>query len=75
VQMAFWVALEVLNGKDVPKEIKVYPLVITSSTLDFFLSHTEKGGVASLFYPQAWVQKLISLAQAGMPAPPDPIGQ
>jgi len=75
VQMAFWVALEVLNGKDVPKEIKVNPLVITSNTLDFFLSHTEKGGVASLFYPQAWVQKLISLAQAGMPAPPDPIGQ
>ena len=74
VQMAFWTALEVLNGKDVPHEIKVNPLVITSDKLDFFLSHTEKGGVASLFYPQTWVQDLITGAKAGKPAPADPIG-
>ncbi|MGD0727341.1 MAG: ABC transporter substrate-binding protein [Spirochaetia bacterium] len=74
VQMAFWVALEVLNGKKVPHEMKVNPLVIPESKLDWFLAHTEKGGVASLFYPQDWVQTLIKNETSGMPAPSDPIG-
>ena len=74
VQMAFWTALEVLNGKDVPHEIKVNPLVITTDKLDWFLAHTEKGGVASLFYPQKWVEDLIAGAKDGQPAPADPIG-
>jgi ribose transport system substrate-binding protein len=74
VQMAFWVALEVLNGKKVPHEMKVNPLVIPESKLDWFLAHTEKGGVASLFYPQEWVRTLIKNETSGMPAPSDPIG-
>jgi ribose transport system substrate-binding protein len=74
VQMAFWVSLEVLNGKKVPHEMKVNPLVIPESKLDWFLAHTEKGGVASLFYPQDWVQTLIKNETSGMPAPSDPIG-
>jgi len=73
VQMAFWVALEVLNGKKVPHQMTVNPLVIPENKLDWFLAHTEKGGVASLFYPQTWVQKLISNQAAGVAAPADPI--
>ncbi len=73
VQIAFWVAVEVLNGKDVPKEIKLPPLSIPADKLDFFLERTEKGGVATIPYPQSWVQELIANAKAGKPAPPDPI--
>ncbi len=74
VQMAFWVALEVLNGKKVPHEIRVNPLVIPQDKLDWFLAHTQKGGVASLYYPQDWVERLISNEAAGKPPLPDPIG-
>ncbi len=73
VQMAFWVALEVLNGKKVPHELKVNPLVIPENRLDWFIAHTQKGGVASLFYPQNWVQTMIKDEMAGKPAPADPI--
>jgi len=73
VQIAFWVALEVLNGTDVPKEIKLPPLTIPSDKLDYFLAHTEKGGVASIEYPQSWVKELIQNVKAGKPAPPDPL--
>jgi len=75
VQIAFWTALEVLNGNQVPKEIKLPPLSIPLSRLDYFLSTTQKGGVASVFYPQTWVQQLIANAKAGKPAPPDPTGE
>jgi len=75
VQIAFWTALEVLNGKQVPKEIKLPPLSIPLSRLDYFLSTTQKGGVASVFYPQTWVQQLIENAKAGKPAPTDPTGE
>jgi len=73
VQIAFWTALEVLNGKQVPMEMKLRPLVIPADKLDFFLAHTEKGGVASIYYPQSWVQQLIANAKDGKPAPNDPI--
>lgn len=73
VGIAFWTALEVLNGKNVPKVMHIRPLVITSNSLNFFLDHTRKGGVATLYYPQSWVQKLIATVKAGQPEPPDPI--
>jgi len=44
VQIAFWTALQVLNGQQVPKVMNIRPLVITSDNLDFFINHTEKGG-------------------------------
>jgi ribose transport system substrate-binding protein len=75
VQMAFWAALEVLNGKKVPHTMNVNPLVVPQDKLEWFLAHTEKGGVVTLNYPQNWVQKMISLVTAGKAAPPDPIGE
>jgi ribose transport system substrate-binding protein len=74
VQMAFWAALEVLNGKQVPHTMNVNPLVVPQEKLEWFLAHTEKGGVVTLNYPQDWVQKMIGLITAGKAAPPDPIG-
>ena len=72
-QIAFWTALEVLNGNDVPKAMHLPPLTITSDSLDYFLAHTEKGGVSTVEYPQSWVQELISNLNAGKPAPADPL--
>ena len=73
VQVAFWTALEVLNGNDVPNRIMLPPMTITADTLDIFLEITPKGAVASNYYPQSWVQELISSANAGRPAPADPV--
>ena len=70
--IGFWTALEILNGNQVPKEIKLPPLTVSLERLNEFLSKTEKGGVASINYPQAWVQELIGNAKAGKPMPADP---
>lgn len=75
VTIAFWTALEVLNGNDVPKEMTLRPLTITNDSLDYHIGNTEKGGVATLVYPQAWVQELISNLKAGNPPPEDPISK
>ncbi len=73
VSTAFWTALEILNGNDVPKEIHMSPMVFGEEQLDYFLEHTEKGGLADLSYPQEWVQELIANAKADKPAPADPL--
>ena len=70
--IAFWTAVEILNGNVPPKEIKLKPLTVTEDRLDYFLANTEKGGVATINYPQAWVQELIANAKAGKAAPADP---
>ncbi len=70
--IAFWTAIEVLNKTDVPKEIKLPALTVTEDRLDYFLANTEKGGVASIVYPQEWVKEMIANAKAGKPAPADP---
>ncbi len=70
--IAFWLAVEVLNGADVPKEIKLPALAVTEDRLDEFLAKTPKGGVASIVYPQSWVKEMIANAKAGKAAPADP---
>ena len=72
VQVALWIAIEVLNGNEVPNSIYAPPLSIYRERLDEFLAATERGGVASIYYPQEWVQLLIENAKAGKPAPEDP---
>ena len=71
-QIGFWVALEVLNGTDVPKDMKLPPSVITADRLDYFLKNTREGGVATLPYPLKWVQALIKANKEGTPYPMDP---
>ncbi len=75
VQIAFWVALDILNGKKVPKKLTTHPLAIPADKLDYFLKNTPKGGVASIYYPHAWVQQLIANESAGGGPPPDPLPQ
>lgn len=71
--IAFWTAVEVLEGNDVPKEMRLPPLTVTSETLDYFLENTEEGGVATIRYPRDWVEELISNWKAGDPPPEDPL--
>jgi ribose transport system substrate-binding protein len=73
VTIALWTAVEVLDGTDVPKEMLLPPLTVTAETLDYHLSATEPGGVATINYPQQWVQQLIENWKAGDPPPPDPL--
>lgn len=70
--IAFWTALEILQGKDVPKKMPVPPYIILKDTLDKAFASTPKGGVAALIYPRTWVQKLIENTRNGNPPPPDP---
>ncbi|MCD8349099.1 MAG: ABC transporter substrate-binding protein [Planctomycetaceae bacterium] len=70
--VAFWTALEILLGNDVPKEILLPPHIITADKLDHYLQTTEKGGVATIMYTQDWTRQMIDNAKAGLPPPPDP---
>jgi len=75
VTIALWTAIEVLNKNEVPKEMTLRPLTITKDSLDYHLANTEPGGVATLVYPQAWVQELIANLKAGNPPPVDPLAK
>ncbi|MDR1519402.1 MAG: ABC transporter substrate-binding protein [Planctomycetota bacterium] len=71
--IAFWEAIEVLNGADVPKEIRLLPLVIdTVAKMEKAIKVTPKGGVATIVYSQEWVQQMIANFKAGKLPPPDP---
>lgn len=70
--IAFWEAIEILNGVDVPKKIDLFPLVVSEAKLDKFLGATPKGGVATIVYPQEWVQQMIANVKAGKMPPADP---
>ena len=58
--LAFWVAQQILDGKDVPKDLTVPFLRIDQDTLEQNLATTEKGGVANVEYSQADAQKVIA---------------
>lgn len=70
--IAFWLALEILQGNDVPKEIRLLPYVVTEDRLDKALATTQKGGVATIVYPQEWVREMIANVKAGKEPPADP---
>jgi len=48
--LAFWVAQQILDGKEVPKDLTVPFLRIDQDTLEANLETTEKGGVANVEY-------------------------
>jgi ribose transport system substrate-binding protein len=48
--MAFWVAQQILDGKEVPKDLTVPFLKITGDTLDDALATTPVGSVADIAY-------------------------
>ncbi|MCC8190381.1 MAG: ABC transporter substrate-binding protein [Planctomycetes bacterium] len=70
--IAFWTAIEILEGREVPKEIRLLPYIVTDENLAKNLESTPKGGVASIVYPRSWVQEMIENVKAGKEPPADP---
>ena len=60
--LAFWVAQQILDGKDVKKDLTVPFLSITQDTLEESLKNTQKGGVANVEYSLEDAQKAIAAA-------------
>jgi ribose transport system substrate-binding protein len=74
-QIAFWVAVEILSGADVPHDLVPPLLTITQDQLEVWIKNTPEGGVASGYFPQDWTKQFITLQKAGKPAPKIPLPQ
>ena len=61
--LAFWVAQQILDGKDVKKDLTVPFLRIDQTNLEENLKNTQKGGVANVEYSLEDAQKVISAAK------------
>jgi len=61
--LAFWVAQQILDGKEVPKDMIVPFLRIDQDNLEKSIETTEKGGVANIEYTQEDAQKVIEKAK------------
>lgn len=61
--LAFWVAQQILDGKDVKKDLTVPFLRIDQGNLEENLKTTQKGGVANVEYSQEDAQKAIASAK------------
>ncbi|RVB02618.1 ABC transporter substrate-binding protein, partial [Mesorhizobium sp. M7A.F.Ca.CA.004.02.1.1] len=73
-QVAFWVAQQILAGKQVPKFVEVPLLQINQPDLDAWLKTVPAGGVVNAEYPQELVAKIIDAnvkkePLPGVPAP------
>ncbi len=58
--LAFWVAQQILDGKEVPKDLTVPFLRIDQDTLEESLANTEVGGVANVEYSLEDAQGVIA---------------
>lgn len=58
--LAFWVAQQILDGQEVPKDLVVPFLRITPETLDEALKTTPEGSVANVEYTQDAAKAVIS---------------
>ncbi|MBD9525670.1 ABC transporter substrate-binding protein [Paracoccus sp. PAR01] len=58
--LAFWVAQQILDGQEVPKDLTVPFLSVTQDTLDQSLKETPEGGVTNVDYSQDDAKKVIS---------------
>jgi len=61
--LAFWVAQQILDGKEVPKDLVVPFLRIDQANLEKSLETTEKGGVANVEYSAEDAQKVVDAAK------------
>ena len=61
--LAFWVAQQILDGAEVPKDLTVPFLVVTQDNLDEALANTPEGSVANVEYSQADAQAVIDEAR------------
>ncbi len=60
--LAFWVAQQILDGADVPKDLTVPFLRIDQDNLEENLANTEEGGVANVMYSQDDAKAVIDSA-------------
>lgn len=60
--LSFWVAQQILDGKEVPKDLVVPFLRIDQDNLEENLARTEPGGVANVEYTLDDAQKVIEAA-------------
>ncbi|WP_158876616.1 ABC transporter substrate-binding protein [Antarcticirhabdus aurantiaca] len=63
--LAFWVAQQILDGQEVPKDLVVPFLSIDQAGLEKALENTEAGGVANVEYSLDDAKKVIEAAKAG----------
>ena len=61
--LAFWVAQQILDGKEVPKDLTVPFLRIDQDTLEANLETTPEGGVANVEYSQEDAIQVIEAAK------------
>ena len=61
--LAFWVAQQILDGVDVPKDLTVPFLTITADTLDAQLAMTPVGSVANVTYTLEDAKALIAASK------------
>jgi ribose transport system substrate-binding protein len=71
-QVAFWVAQQILAGKDVPKYVEVPLLQIDQAGLDAWLPTVPEGGVANPFYTRELVAQIIDANVHHTALPPIP---
>lgn len=70
--VAFWVAQQILAGKEVPEFVEVPFLQINQPELDAWLAVTDKGGVTNPSYTKEWVASLIDANASKQPLPAIP---
>lgn len=63
VTAAFWVAQQILDGQEVPKDLFVPPVTITADTLEQALAATPVGGVANAEHTLEEIQTIIAAAK------------
>lgn len=63
--LAFWVAQQILDGQDVPKELVVPIHTVVADTLDESLAGTPKGSVANVSYTLDDAKQTIEDAKGG----------
>ncbi|KUP90789.1 ABC transporter substrate-binding protein [Tritonibacter horizontis] len=61
--LAFWVSQQILDGKEVPKDLTVPFLKITQADLDATLASTPEGSVANTVYTLEDAQAVIEAAE------------
>ncbi len=68
-QVAFWVAQQILAGKDVPKFVEVPLLRIDQADLAAWLAKVPEGGVVNATYDQSLVASIIDANSDHKPLP------
>lgn len=68
--VAFWVAQQVVAGKQAPNKMIMPLLTIEGKDLKAWLASTPQGGVATPVYSQQYAVDLIDANAAGRPVPP-----